>query len=252
MRGPAVVRRIAARERVRLHLARTHAALLRRARPDLPPDLKEERARNLARLGAYWRRGRFPVNRTRPGRAPVFRDEAGTCCAVGHLALLAGRGDIVDAIGGSDNHVRLSDVHDGPIVGWLDHAGLTLEEARRIQPNYDYDPPREAPSPPGQPPQQPPPSEPGTVIVGIEWAVGAVMVAALVFAYFWLPALGRLERWATVGALAAAGLTAWIVWALPYARGFHGPTAEAAALAVAGGYAAAVAVLAVRAGATPA
>ena len=125
--------------RVRRHLARVERDLSASGDGHLPPALRERRRENLRRLRAYIARGRFPRNATAPGaRVPVFRDARGALCAVGHLVALSGRADLVDAVAAADNHVRIPDVRDGPLLDWIDANGLTQEEAARIQPSYDW------------------------------------------------------------------------------------------------------------------
>jgi hypothetical protein len=95
------------------------------------------RARVVEELARYGARGRFPRNTSGRWR-PVFVDELGTRCAVGHLLEATGRGDLTRAVAGSANFARVRElVGVEELVAWLDEVGLTAAEAARIQPEYN-------------------------------------------------------------------------------------------------------------------
>lgn len=99
--------------------------------------LREARRQQLATLREYARNGRFPQNPELAGPTrPIFVDEAGTACAVGHLMRVDGFEEAVEAIRVADNHVFVPDVESGPLLAWVSRSGLLLEEAAVIQPAY--------------------------------------------------------------------------------------------------------------------
>src|SRR5262245_15654670 len=84
-----------ARERIRAHLSQVERTLRAVDAGGLPPGLARERARNLDRLHEYWVRGVFPRNHRFPeGRVPFFIDGEERACAVGHLMIESGRGEL--------------------------------------------------------------------------------------------------------------------------------------------------------------
>lgn len=96
------------------------------------------RAEQIARLHDYAARGEFPINTyISSRRVPVFVDRGGTACAVGHLMRCSGADETVSAIARANNHVRVMDVTNGPLVEWILASGLTQEECALIQPTYD-------------------------------------------------------------------------------------------------------------------
>jgi hypothetical protein len=114
------------------------SARWRRAR--LEPLTALCRALLLDELSRYRRRGRFPRNVAR-GTKPVaqFIDERGTRCAVAHLMEISGQGELVRHIAQTDNNARVQALARLPeLRAWLHAAGLSLDEAARIQPAYCY------------------------------------------------------------------------------------------------------------------
>jgi hypothetical protein len=126
------------RARVREHLAGAERAARRRG-GRLEPLAALCRALLLEELGRYRRRGRFPRN---PGHArplPQFIDAHGTRCAVAHLMDISGQGALVRQIARTENDATvhaLARCHR--VRAWLAAAGLSLDEAARIQPAYCY------------------------------------------------------------------------------------------------------------------
>lgn len=125
------------RERVRWHLLGAEQAA-RRQSVALDPQRAQNRALLLDELRRYRRRGRFPLNHECPQRAiPVFVDEHGTRCAVAHLMDVSGQGDLVRHIAATRNFARVRELARLPeLRAWLTAAGLSVEEAARIQPEY--------------------------------------------------------------------------------------------------------------------
>ena len=96
------------------------------------------RATRIAHLAAYSARGVFPHNHDfSESWMPYFVDHRGVLCAVAHLLESSGRRDIVDRVATADNNVWVQDLAgDREFRAWLDHSGLTLAEAARIQVPY--------------------------------------------------------------------------------------------------------------------
>ena len=102
---------------------------------------RERRGALLEVLEAYRDRGVFPHNYDRPEPTPTFVDtKTGVRCAVAHLVDYSGRGEIVTRVAASNNRVYVMELGtDTAFTEWLDHNGLTLAEAARIQVPYTID-----------------------------------------------------------------------------------------------------------------
>ena len=101
--------------------------------------LRARRETQILRVEQYRRRGAFPQNVDFAGeRVPYFVDHRGVACAVANLMIEDGRRADVTAISAANNHVRVMDVSEGPLVEWVLASGLLQEEAARIQPSYDH------------------------------------------------------------------------------------------------------------------
>ena len=98
------------------------------------------RLRLLDLLRRYWKAGDFPHNTASSGgRRPVFIDETGTHCAVGHLMARTGAAGLATELDRRDRFARIEDMHDplpAELQDWLDRNGLTRREAALIQPTY--------------------------------------------------------------------------------------------------------------------
>lgn len=99
-------------------------------------ELSKRRSVQITRLELYRERGLFPQNEHANHTVPVFVDNYGTDCAVGHLMRESGAGELVDLVARTNNLVYVSDVFGGAMVQWIAHSGLTQEEAALIQPGY--------------------------------------------------------------------------------------------------------------------
>lgn len=125
-------------ERIAAHLFHVRAFLLGHAPAGLGTEAAAERAALLDELGAYAGRGIFPINDVAPRRNPVFIDRIGTACAVGHLIITSGHGDISQAIHDATNlaYVReLTGRED--LLAWAATHGFTPAELAWIQPGYE-------------------------------------------------------------------------------------------------------------------
>ena len=128
--------------RLRAHFDSVQRELLDRDLSSLPSEQRARRLRLLRALDAYRERGVFPRDHDVPGRrVPSFVDASGTPSAMAHLIAASGRRDIVERIATQRSEAtihRLAD--DAAFRAWLDSAGLTLDEAARIQPAYGWVP----------------------------------------------------------------------------------------------------------------
>jgi hypothetical protein len=99
--------------------------------------LAANRGRQIARLHDYAAAGTFPLNTDFSGQlVPYFVDKIGTACAVGHLMRLDGQTELVKSIASTTNHVRIENVHAGPLLDWIRDSGLTQDECALVQPSY--------------------------------------------------------------------------------------------------------------------
>jgi len=101
----------------------------------LTPDQLAARARVLAALRDYRTRGDFGHNHEFPGaRVPFFVDHAGRRCAVAELLHATGEDALVEAVAATNNQAWVVDLSsDEKFSSWLEHNGLSLWEAARIQ-----------------------------------------------------------------------------------------------------------------------
>jgi hypothetical protein len=132
-------------QRIRTHLARVEQELRARVLPGLTAAQRAARARHLDVLREYHQHGKFPLNHDFPGeRVPYFVDEHGTHCAMAFLIARDGGGALVARVAATANNARIRDLAgDAELLAWLDAAGLSVEEAARIQPMYGWFPPPE-------------------------------------------------------------------------------------------------------------
>lgn len=123
-----------------------NGALVKLSERDLSAFTAEQlanRAKLIETLIGYRDAKEFPRNRDFANvYEPYFVDHrSGALCAVGHLMESTGHSALVARIAASDNHVRVADLaEDAEVVAWLEVNGLSLAEAARIQPWYDFEP----------------------------------------------------------------------------------------------------------------
>ena len=137
--GNILTLRTQERRRVTRHLAGAEQ-LARGRRAMLDPLQALNRSLLLDELGRYRRRGRFPLNQAFRTRAvPEFVDSHGSRCAVAHLLEISGQAELVRHIASTDNNARVRKLARLPeLRAWLVAAGLSLDEAARIQPEYCF------------------------------------------------------------------------------------------------------------------
>lgn len=101
--------------------------------------LAQRRKVQLERLHEYAGRGEFPLNTGFSGAmVPYFIDREGTPCAVAHLIIASGDRELAESVARADNHVRVAQIKDGPVLDWILGSGLLQEEAALIQPSYGF------------------------------------------------------------------------------------------------------------------
>ncbi len=125
--------------------------------PGVYQQLAQRRAGHLETLQKYATGGEFPRNLRHPGLVPQFVDDRGVRCAVGQLMWQDQHQELVQAIAGANNAIRVFEITEGRPAAWILQSGLTQEECAHVQPTYDFrpkPPPRPIPSP--YPPRVPP------------------------------------------------------------------------------------------------
>jgi hypothetical protein len=132
--------RAAEQQRVHRHLAGAESAA-RARRVRLHPLRAAVRRLLLDELRHYRVSGRYPRNHCfRTHAAPEFVDAHGTRCAVAHLMEVSGQAELVQHIAKTRNNARIRELaRFAELRAWLAAAGLSLEEAARIQPEYCYE-----------------------------------------------------------------------------------------------------------------
>lgn len=132
--------------RLQEHLRTLEGELVRRDMSHLSARQQSARMQHIQVLREYGERGLFPHNHNSPDRRlPFFVDHQGTHCAVAYLMARSGRTDLVQRVAEVRNNAYVAELADDPeVVAWLDSAGLSAEEAARIQPTYGWQPMEEA------------------------------------------------------------------------------------------------------------
>lgn len=96
----------------------------------------ENRWKLIALLEDYKETGVFPKNRHFETRRPVFIDEDGNLCAVGHLIAQTEGLETAEEINRNHKFDYIKDIEPKLIDGWLAVNGITKNEAAMIQPAY--------------------------------------------------------------------------------------------------------------------
>lgn len=123
--------------RVRAHLERAEREVLANDCGHLDDEALGRRRAALAHLRRYIEDERYPVNRVSATPTPVFVDEGGARCAMAALLEATGDHDLVARVARRANLARVAALAaDREFSAWLDHNGLTVDEAAAIQPAY--------------------------------------------------------------------------------------------------------------------
>jgi hypothetical protein len=166
--------------RIEAHLANVELELRARDVAALTVEQRQARARHIEVLREYREAGEFPRN-TDIGdrRAPYFVDRAGTLCAMAYLIAKSGRASLVERVATTSNNAYIAELaNDAQLLEWLRSAGLTIDEAARIQPKY----------------QPLPPSSGDRDYVTTRYAVGSVLAAGVGGASIGLNLTGDIAR----------------------------------------------------------
>jgi hypothetical protein len=143
-RPSARLARAAESDRIHRHLAGAEALLRRPDPATLTPAQRRARSEHIRRLHSYAERRVYPHNHDfEGGRRPYFVDRHGTLCAMAYLIAASGRRDIVDLVAQIMNNATVLELAADPEIGpvlaaWLRDAGMTVAEAQRVQPEYEY------------------------------------------------------------------------------------------------------------------
>jgi len=138
------------RRRIQRHLSQVEETLLEKTEESLQVavdrfltteelyrTLSAQRKLQIERVREYRERGVFPLNHENPGEPVfVFMGPDGELCAVANLVFESGGQELVRRIARENNHLRISDVTDGPVLQWILSSGLTKEECAFIQKPY--------------------------------------------------------------------------------------------------------------------
>ena len=124
------------RLRLRTHLAVVETLLRRRDRSHLSSSQRERRAALLDALREYRREGRFPQNTEVPKRTPVFIDDEGRLCAVGHLIAESAGRDFAESIDEQYHRAHIREIDLAALNRWASRHGFSRQELALIQPQY--------------------------------------------------------------------------------------------------------------------
>jgi hypothetical protein len=124
-------------ERIQLHLELVEKNLRETDVSALSPAQRVNRKTCLDILHTYMEKGVFPMNICHTERTPYFIDHLGTACAVGHLIIETGHGELAKRISVENNFAYVRDLHYPELQHWANTYGFTLEELMWIQPGYD-------------------------------------------------------------------------------------------------------------------
>jgi hypothetical protein len=121
-------------------LIQTHLLLVEKVLSEKKPLLSAKQARNRANcleiLKKYAQNGIFPINLYHQNRTPYFIDYMGTACAVGHLIIETGYGNLAKKIAKENNYAYIKDLKYPELSAWADEFGFEIEELKWIQPTY--------------------------------------------------------------------------------------------------------------------
>lgn len=102
------------------------------ASESLRTELGSRRAQAIGFVHDYRQAARFPTD-DRGMPLSVFMDNHGVRCPMAEIMFLTGHSDLVMAVVGKANDLRLADVHSGPLYDWMLHSGLTRNEIIMVQ-----------------------------------------------------------------------------------------------------------------------
>lgn len=138
LEGSRTVRFHSDAERIAEHLHRVQVQLSANAPEGISLAARSHRSALLDALNTYADRGVFPMNDTAPGRSPVFIDDLGNACAVGHLMITSGHAELAERISAEMNLAYVHDIALPEVGAWATANGFTIDELAWIQPTYDH------------------------------------------------------------------------------------------------------------------
>jgi hypothetical protein len=123
--------------RIQTHLAVVDRELRTADITGLTPEQQTRRAALIEELARYRLRGVFPRNLQFERMTPFFIDDRGVRCAMAHLIESHGGAALVARVAATANNAYVRELAGDPeLRAWLEHNGLTVAEAARIQPAY--------------------------------------------------------------------------------------------------------------------
>jgi len=125
-------------ELIQIHLSLVEISLRNKNISHLTSSQKIKRNECLTILHSYWTTGIFPINLYHSERTPYFIDHLGTACAVGHIAIETGFGDLALQIQKENNFGYIYDLDKQySLLGeWAFIHGFSIDELAWIQPSY--------------------------------------------------------------------------------------------------------------------
>lgn len=144
--GEALPEELPEQERVRTHLAYVEQRLRLAPTGHLDEASRQARQKNLDRLRDYWVAGDFPHNDGHPdARRPVFVDDQGAVCAVGHLIAQDLGREAIEPIAQQEKYDFIAEIEHPALSQWQQTSGLSMRELAMIQPSYHWQQPRPEP-----------------------------------------------------------------------------------------------------------
>ncbi|MCB0764189.1 MAG: T9SS type A sorting domain-containing protein [Flavobacteriales bacterium] len=123
-------------ERIAMHLHLVRKELSTKAGEGISAEQLARRNTLLEELERYADNGTFPQNHVLPYRNPIFIDPNGTACAVGHLMITSGAGELAARIDADMETAYIRDMKWPEIGAWAVSHGFTGDELAWIQPGY--------------------------------------------------------------------------------------------------------------------
>lgn len=124
-------------ELIQAHLDYVEKLLRKKKVEHLSVTQKQNRAKALDLLNAYWKNGQFPINTAYPNvRKPCFVDENKTVCAVAYLVEQTAGSELVEQINKQYQYTYIHDMNCVELDKWVMNHGFTKNEIATIQPTY--------------------------------------------------------------------------------------------------------------------
>ena len=121
---------------IQSHLASVVADLRDADVAHLAVSARATRSKLIAELAEYAAAGVFPQNNLRDYPTPVFIDDDGRACAVGHLMLVSDGAETALRVADEQNTAYIPDITIPGVLAWMERSGLTPLECAHIQPTY--------------------------------------------------------------------------------------------------------------------